>query len=187
MKTLFSAILVLAVGFSALAADDPGWVRIFDGKTLNGWKATENPGHWTVQEGAIVGRGERSHLFYMAKECVDCEFKAEVRLNHGGNSGMYFRAKFETGWPTGYEAQVNNSHGDTKRTGSLYNFVNVLEQLVPDDTWWTQHIAVKGNRITIRVMTRWWSTMSTTRAPTSAATSPCSSTTRAARCAIAIS
>jgi len=135
----------------AFAADDAGWTRIFDGKTLKDWKATERPEAWTVEEGAIVGRGERSHLFYMGQECVDCEFKAEVKLNHEGNSGMYFRAQFGTGWPNGYEAQVNNSHRDPKRTGSLYNFVNVLEQLVPDDTWWTQHIIVKGNHIVIKV------------------------------------
>ena len=64
---------------------------------------------------------------------------------------MFFRSKFETGWPTGYEAQVNNTHKDPKRTGSLYNFVDVREQLVPDDTWWTQHIIVSGNHIVIKV------------------------------------
>ncbi len=128
-----------------------GWTSLFDGKTLNGWKASEMPENWSVVEGCIVGRGDRSHLFYMEQEFTDCEFKAEVKLNKGGNSGMYFRTAFGTGWPTGYEAQVNNSHKDPKRTGSLYNFVNVREQLVPDDTWWTQHIAIKGNHIVIKV------------------------------------
>src|SRR5437588_475896 len=64
-----------------------------------------------------------------------------------------------TGWTsifdgktlTGWEANVNNSHRDPKRTGSLYNFVDVTEQLVPDDTWWTQHIIVRGNHIIIKV------------------------------------
>ncbi len=64
---------------------------------------------------------------------------------------MYFRAEFSRGWPRGYEAQVNNSHRDPKRTGSLYNFVDVREQLVPDDTWWNQHIIVRGNHIVIKV------------------------------------
>jgi hypothetical protein len=135
----------------AAPASGQDWKKIFDGKTLKGWKATELPENWTVVDGAISGQGERSHLFYMEQECQNCEFKAEVKLNKGGNSGMYFRAKFMPGWPDGYEAQVNNSHTDWKRTGSLYNLVNVKEQLVPDDTWWTQHIIADGNHIIIRV------------------------------------
>jgi len=51
----------------------------------------------------------------------------------------------------GYEAQVNNSSGDWRRTGSLYQFSDVKEQLVPDDTWWTQHIIANGNHIVIKV------------------------------------
>jgi hypothetical protein len=136
----------------AWAADADGWIRMFDGKTLNGWKATERPENWTVESGAIVGRGERSHLFYLAQECVNCEFKAEVKINKGGNSGMYFRAQFDgPGWPKGYEAQVNTSHKDPVKTGSLYNIVKIFDQLVPDDTWFTQHIIANGNHIVIKV------------------------------------
>lgn len=127
------------------------WFSMFDGRTLDGWKANELPEAWTVKAGAIIGDGERSHLFYTAHECENCEFRAEVRLNHGGNSGMYFRAEMAPGWPKGYEAQVNNTHKDPVRTGSLYNFAPVKEQLVPDNTWWTQHITVRGNHITIKV------------------------------------
>ncbi|MCS6952645.1 MAG: DUF1080 domain-containing protein [Bryobacteraceae bacterium] len=143
--------LTLGLGPAALRSQEEGWKRIFDGKTLKGWKANENPDSWTVEDGAIVGRGQRSHLFYMEEECENCEFKATVKINKGGNSGMYFRAQFEPGWPKGYEAQVNNSAKDWRRTGSLYGIVDVKEQLVPDDTWWTQHIIADGNRIIIKV------------------------------------
>lgn len=150
VKTLlFGFLLLLGTGFAAERAD--GWKAIFDGKTLNGWKANENPESWSVKDGAIVGDGEKSHLFYMGEECENCEFKAEVKLNHGGNSGMYFRTAYGPGFPKGYEAQVNNTHRDPKRTGSLYNFKNVEEQLIPDDTWWTQHIIARGNHIVIKV------------------------------------
>lgn len=143
-------VAAVAAAMPALAAEK--WVKMFDGKTLNGWKASEKPENWTVEDGTIHGKGERSHLFWMGKECGDCEFKAEVKLAKGANSGMYFRAKFMTSWPEGYEAQVNNSYvKDPKKTGSLYNFKNVMEQLVPDDTWWTQHIIAKGNHIIIKV------------------------------------
>jgi len=143
--------LMVCLAAAAQAADKDGWVRMFDGKTLSGWKAGERPENWKVEDGAIVGRGERSHLFYMLHECENCEFKADIKLNKGGNSGMYFRAAFMEGWPKGYEAQVNNSHKDPVRTGSLYNLVKVFDQLVPDDTWWTQEIIADGNHITIKV------------------------------------
>ena len=133
------------------AAVEEGWFSLFDGQRLTDWEASELPNNWTVEDGAIVGRGSRSHLFYKGAEFENFEFKAEVSLNHAGNSGMYFRTAFGTGWPKGYEAQVNNSHGDPKRSGSLYNFVDVTETKVPDDTWWTQHVIVQGNHIVVKI------------------------------------
>jgi hypothetical protein len=127
------------------------WISMFDGTSLEGWKANERPESWTVKNGAITGDGAASHLFWMTEKCVNCEFKAEVKINHGGNSGMYFRTAFGPGFPKGYESQVDNTHADPVRTGSLYNFVKVFEQLIPDDTWWTQHIIVEGNHIQIFV------------------------------------
>jgi hypothetical protein len=155
LRNSLVAALILTV--PCLCADKPakagkdGWITLFDGKTLNGWKTADNPESWSVKDGVITGDGERSHLFYMERECENCEFKADVKLNHGGNSGMYIRTAFGPGFPKGYEAQVNNTHSDWKRTGSLYNFENVKEQLVPDDTWWNQHIIATGNHIIILV------------------------------------
>jgi hypothetical protein len=147
LRNLGTLLFVTAALFGA----DNGWIRMFDGKTLEGWKANDNPESWTAKDGAIVGDGEKSHLFYMKQECENCEFKALVKLNHGGNSGMYFRTAWGPGFPKGYEAQVNNTHPDWRRTGSLYHFSDVKEQLVPDDTWWTQHIIANGNHIIIKV------------------------------------
>lgn len=152
-----AVFLLLASGLSAFAAGRIAadqWIPIFDGQTLDGWKAGENPGSWTVKDGAIRGDGPVSHLFYMTEKCVNCEFKADVRINHGGNSGMFFRTAFGPGFPKGYEAQIDNTHPDPIRTGSLYGFVKVFEQLIPDDTWWTQHVIVEGNHIQIFVNDR---------------------------------
>jgi hypothetical protein len=150
----FSTIAFILAAGSLMAApkhkaDD--WIPMFDGSTLDGWKANQNPQSWTVKNGAITGDGPASHLFWMKEKCVNCEFKAEVKINHGGNSGMYFRTAFGPGFPKGYEAQVDNTHPDPVRTGSLYNFVKVFAQLIPDDTWWTQRIVVDGNHIQIFV------------------------------------
>jgi hypothetical protein len=149
-----AAMRILALLFaiaSCAAGADAGWIAMFDGKTLDGWKANQNPEAWTVREGCITGDGEQSHLFWMTRECENCEFKAEVKISHGGNSGMYFRTAWGPGFPKGYEAQVNSSHTDPVRTGSLYGFFKVFEQLIPDDTWGTQHIIAKGHHIIIKV------------------------------------
>jgi len=148
MKTL---LLCAVAAVSLHAADPEGWISMFDGKTLDGWKANQNPEAWTVRDGCITGDGEQSHLFWMVRECENCEFKAEVKINHGGNSGMYFRTAWGPGFPRGYEAQVNSSHSDPVRTGSLYGFVKIFETLIPDDVWGTQHIVARGNHIVIRV------------------------------------
>jgi hypothetical protein len=150
--------LCLAVVLAAATAQDTaptpgkdGWISMFDGKTLDGWKANEHPESWKVVDGAIVGDGPASHLFWMARECENCEFRAEVKLNHSGNSGMYFRTAFGPAFPKGYEAQVENTSPDPQKTGSLYGIARVTEQLIQDDTWWTQHIIAQGNHIVIKV------------------------------------
>lgn len=159
MKKLFYIALLAFAGNLIAQTDSPkpvrekpgknGWIKLFDGKTLSGWTAPD-PSQWQMKDGIVIGEGARSHLF-SPNTYTNLEFKAEVKLNHSGNSGMYFRAAYGPGWPKGYEAQVENTSSDPKKTGSLYNFTKVAEQLIQDDTWWTQHIVAIGNRIIIKV------------------------------------
>jgi hypothetical protein len=69
------------------------------------------------------------------------------------NGGIYFHTKYqETSWPKqGFECQVNVSHGDWKKTGSLYDVVNLGWTPAKDNQWWTQHIIVKGNQVTVKI------------------------------------
>ena len=147
----FAVLSFGLLSISVLPAQENDWINMFDGKTLNGWKANENPDSWQVKEGTIVGDGERSHLFWMERQCRNCEFQADVKISDGGNSGMLFRAAWGPGFPKGYEAQVNSTHKDPVRTGSLYGFVKIYEELVPPDTWFNQHIIAQGNHIVIEV------------------------------------
>jgi Domain of Unknown Function (DUF1080) len=150
----FAALVSLAT--LATAADKSekkhkdDWQPIFDGKTLDGWKASDHPESWSIKDGVIHGDGPGSYLFYMNAHCFNCEFKADVKIGHEGNSGMFFRSPFSKS-PADYEAQIDSSHRDPVRTGSLYHFVKILEVLVPDDTWFTQRIVVEGNHIQVFV------------------------------------
>ena len=158
MKTISTLTLaVLLASISEAAADDrtdKGFVTIFDGKSLKGRKASENTDSWSLKDGVLTARGRRSHMFYLTdKPFVNFELKVEVMTEKGSNGGIYFHTKFqESGWPKyGYESQVNNTHGDWRKTGSLYAVDDVKEAPAKDGTWWTQHIIVKGRNVQVLI------------------------------------
>ena len=154
--------LILAAALLAPAATvfaEEGFVELFDGTSLTGWKASENDASWKVVDGTLICRGPRSHLFYMGTdpakpaEFKNFHLKAEVLTKPKANSGIYFHTRYQQeGWPSqGHEAQVNNTSGDPVRTGSLYNVVKNLEAPAKDDEWFTEEVIVEGNRIVIKV------------------------------------
>lgn len=134
-----------------------GWVSLWDGQTLKDWKASENPDSFSIQDGTIKVKGPRAHLFYvgpvMNHDFENFEFKAKVMTEPGANSGIFFHTAFqEKGWPEkGYEVQVNQSHSDWRKTGSLYSFDDVREVYVEDNEWYTEHIIVQGDSVTVKV------------------------------------
>ncbi|MBM4021484.1 MAG: DUF1080 domain-containing protein [Planctomycetes bacterium] len=157
---LAAAVVVgLAWAVPTTNADESGFESLFDGKSLAGWKASENVSSWTVVDGQIVCHGPRSHLFYVGSEPAsplqfkNFHLKAEVLTKPKANSGIYFHTRYQdNGWPSqGHEAQVNNTSGDPVRTGSLYNVVKNLEPPAKDDQWFTEEVIVEGNRIVIKV------------------------------------
>jgi hypothetical protein len=131
-----------------------GWQSLFDGRSLDGWRASDAPGTFSVKAGAIVVRGPRSHLFYIGPvenhDFRNFELKLEVKTFPKANSGVYFHTEWqEKGWPNkGYEVQVNNSHDDPSRTGGLWGVKDTLQVVVPDDRWFTLTIKVVGKRVT---------------------------------------
>ncbi len=133
------------------------WYSLFDGKTLNGWKVGDNMQTFSVKDGSIVAHGNTAHLFYvgdvMNHNFKNFEFSAQVMTMPGSNSGIYFHTEYQaSGWPAkGYEVQVNNSHTDWRRTGSLYAVEDVKEQLVKDSVWFTEKIKVEGKHVQIWV------------------------------------
>jgi len=155
-----SALGALAMGAVSAPAVN-GWTSLFDGTTLNGWRANL-PRSWRVEGGAIVADGTASHLFWAGpghESVQDFEFEAEVLSRPYANSGIYFHTVYqEQGFPKqGFEVQVNNtalgegSYRERKRTGSLYGIRNVYKQVARDDEWFTVNIRVVANNVQIRV------------------------------------
>lgn len=143
--------------FSNQDSQEDAWITMFNGKDLSGWKVNENPKSVYIEDGCIVTNGDRAHLFYIGEngeaDFKDFHFKCEVKTLPQANSGIYFHTRFlESGWPNkGYEAQVNNTQADPKKTGGLYAVDDHYEAPAKDNEWFTYEIIVKGKQIVIKI------------------------------------
>ncbi|MBS1600795.1 MAG: DUF1080 domain-containing protein [Bacteroidetes bacterium] len=160
MKKLFFFCIVcfsLMAFSTVINTNEDGWISLFDGKSLAGWKVGKNAATFHVDSGMIIVHGNTAHLYYdgdaLQHNFKNFEFKAEVKTMPHANSGIYFHTQYqEGGWPDhGYEVQVNNSHSDDVRTGSLYDVVDVKERYVNDYEWFTEYIKVQDKRVIVKI------------------------------------
>lgn len=156
MKKLVAFLILCSLSVSAFSQSGK-WVELFNGKNLDGWKISENPSSFSVVDNTIKVDGPRGHAFYDGPvgnhDFKNFELMVEVKTMPKANSGLFIHTEFqETGWPSkGHEIQVNQSHGDWRKTGSVYSFKDVRETYVQDGEWYTEHIIVKGDQITVKV------------------------------------
>lgn len=154
LNLVLVSLFLLSVASQQLVAQD-GFKKIFDGKSMDGWKANENTDSWQLKDGMLVCKGERSHLFYVGddKPFKNFHFKAEVKTSKGSNAGIYFHTKYQdSGWPKhGYECQVNVSHSDPKKSSGLYAVQDVADPGIKDDEWYTQEIIVNDRHIELKI------------------------------------
>lgn len=184
MKLFFSTASALLFATITMAADapatEPGFVSLFDGKSLDGWKVGENANLFEVRDGVIqmecsgAKRGP-AHLFYVGDVnghvFKNFDLKVDVMTFPYANSGIYFHTQYqESGWPNhGIECQVNNSHSDWRRTGSLWGIKNISwgpetppannkepvtifdKPAVVDNEWYTQEVIYKNGEVTVKL------------------------------------
>jgi hypothetical protein len=184
VRFLLSAALVLIVANGSFGADvaqsEEGFVSLFDGKTLDGWKVGDNASVFQVHDGTIVMECPQNvhgpaHLFYVGDvghhDFKNFHLKVDVMTFPKANSGIYFHTKYqESDWPKfGIECQVDNSHGDWRRTGSLYGIRNISwgpeapsknnkenvvilpKPPVVDNVWYTQEVIYQDGQITVKL------------------------------------
>lgn len=162
-------VVFLACGLTFADAPEParisnrpdadGWYNLFNGKDFTGWKKSQdNPDTFKVVDGEIVAHGLRCHLYYVGPvndaKFTNFEWKCEILTKPGANSGMYFHTQHQPdGWPSrGIEAQVNNTHPDPRKTGSLYKASDILnDSPAKDNEWFTQHVIVDGRHIVVKI------------------------------------
>ena len=161
LRTIMSILLrfcplLLAIAIQ-VAPTEPGWTSLFNGKDFTGWKVV-NPASFTIKDDAIVANGTAGHAYYDGEfrnhTFRNFELKVDVMTRANSNGGVYVLTEFqETGFPRkGFEIQVSNSYmRDPVKTGSLYHVQDVTEAPAKDDEWFTEHIIVQGNTITVNV------------------------------------
>lgn len=134
-----------AAGSGGLRAEE-AWTPLFDGKTLTDWEKVGNQASvWEVVDGELRGSGAASMLVCTKGPYRNFRYRAEIKINDGGNSGLYFRTTRRPSFADGYEAQIASTHTDPIRTGSLYGRSHVYKQLVKPDTWFTYELQVRDD------------------------------------------
>ncbi len=149
MKSLraFVSLSIVCLTFSISSAQDGTWESLFDGKSLDGWEKVGggDTSVWEVKDGALAGSGGASMLVCTKGPYKNFKYRAEIKINDKGNSGLYFRTTRKPGFTDGYEAQIDSTHSDPIRTGSLYGMCHVYKRLVEPDTWFTYELEVRDD------------------------------------------
>ena len=78
--------------------DHEGWVQLFDGKSLDGWKG--NPEVWHVEDGTIIGESSpekpsgTTNIFYIKAKPANFMLKLEIKMEGpGANGGVQYRSR----------------------------------------------------------------------------------------------
>jgi hypothetical protein len=166
IRLLLAAAFALPLVSQEAGTVEPGFTSLFNGTDLTGWKIGGPPESFSVKDGAIVANGRASHAFYDGPignhSFRNLEVKVDIMTLKGSNGGVYVLTQYEADpgnirasghFPSkGFEIQVNNSHSDRIRTGSLYHVQDILDDSpARDDEWFTEDIVVKGDTITVKV------------------------------------
>lgn len=159
--TLFALFLSSLGGNEAQAEGD--WIELFDGKTLQGWKPNADAGAYRVEGGVLrlhaTHPRNRGHLFYVGDDDMldlfrNFELEVVTRGEPDSNSGIFFHTDWETRdqvlhLANGYEVQLNSTLREKRKTGSLYDVVDISELKVDHSEWFTVRIRVEEKRIQV--------------------------------------
>jgi Domain of Unknown Function (DUF1080) len=156
LTTLFS--LTFAVG---QAADEPVFIRLFDGKSLAGWTSIGGkPGNWRVERGLLVTPGDGKGWLSTNRAYGDFILKLEYRVGPSGNSGVLIRAPHK-GDPSfdGMEIQILDDDAPAYRalqpnqyTGSVYGVIaSKRGHTRPPGEWNAMVIRAVGPKITVEL------------------------------------
>ena len=158
---------------TTMTADSGGWTALFDGKTLNGWRAYNKPGTampktdtsdtlWKVEDGLLTvapshaGDTRGSHDIVSTGTYREFDLRWEWKISEGGNSGVKYFVLEDQPSAIGHEYQLidDERHADAKigphrQTAALYDVFPAHDRpMKPAGQWNTSEVIVKGNHVT---------------------------------------
>lgn len=157
LLALFAVALAAPCGH---AADEGGFVSLFNGKTLDGWKLVggHGPGY-VVQDGKIVCPADGGGNLFTEKEYANFAFRFEFLLTPAANNGIGIRAPFEGDAAyKGMEIQILDDGDATYKGrirpeqyhGSVYDVIPARTGFrKPVGEWNQEEIRAEGRRITV--------------------------------------
>ncbi len=117
-------LLLTTFMFSASVSADDGWVSLFDGKTLKGWKpAAHGKAEYVVKDGTIYGKtveGSPNSFLATEKEFANFELEFEVKVHDKLNSGCQIRSRGKTKSDVGREAKKNGKPARNNNIGRFH-------------------------------------------------------------------
>ena len=148
--TLSTLLLSLVAGL-AVAAEESGFVPLFNGKDTTGWHLRRKDGHnsWSVADGVLkntVNQGEHGTDLVTDKKFWNFTVKYDFQVPDNSNSGFYLRGR--------HEIQILGDFKSGKPTkggnGAIYNHTAPSEfASKPGGEWQTAEATIIGNRITV--------------------------------------
>jgi len=154
MKKLILCLsgLMLFCGAAALAADEAGFVPLFNGQDLTGW-SLRRPGvkhFWTVEPDGVlqntIKKGEHGVDLVTEKKFWNFSVRYEMKVPDGSNSGFYLRGRHEIQILGDYKSGKTS----TGSNGAIYGF-KAPDAFAsrPADQWQTVEATIIGNKITV--------------------------------------
>ncbi len=128
--------------------EDEGWVSLFNGEDLTGWRHARNPegeNHWFVDDGLLTNDPDQNDLA-TEDEWRDFELLYEYRTVPGGNSGVYLRGRVEIQVLDSSGAEEPGPNDD----GAIYNIhAPAVLASNPIGEWNEAYVRYVDNEVTV--------------------------------------
>ena len=103
--------------------ESDGWVQLFNGKDLTGWKTQPAAlGNWVVNDGILVGSQRQGDLYSERGDFANFHLRVQAKVNLGGDSGVFFRVESDERQGVGYEAEIHKNRTYARKTGTIEAF-----------------------------------------------------------------
>lgn len=128
-----------------------GWISLFDGHSLMGWRRHADGANWSVQDGAITADTGPIDLLCTAVPFADFELEIDFRMEPGGNSGVFLRTDDRPGKADAdcFELNIADTHPQGFTTGAFVGRKATAEPILGSGGWKTFRVVAEGNHFTV--------------------------------------